>query len=89
MADDERLRDCLKRVTPPPWPATCWSRSLRTVDAELDMIELTLLATPPDEAGRSTARLQLLLFGLGKAQRPEDSVTIVEKIQTASDEEIF
>ncbi len=61
-------------------------------DAELDRLEQTLpsiVAQEGIELTRVTSRLQALLAQLSDTGRSVDGVAVAEKIQTASDDEIF
>jgi pimaricinolide synthase PimS1 len=74
---DTAVRDGLARAVP--------------VDIELDKLESMLQSTTVDHAEqtRITARLQELMSLLGDAQQLQDGDRVAEKIQSASDDEIF
>jgi acyl carrier protein len=61
------------------------------VDRELSKLESALFSIGPDEAERAriTARLQALLSEFDRAQSQGEHVTVVQKIQSASADEVF
>jgi mycoketide-CoA synthase len=61
------------------------------LDAELDRLDTMLpsIGADDEERRRVTARLQALIARLGEDTRPSDGVTVAERIETASDDEIF
>jgi polyketide synthase 12 len=61
-------------------------------EAELDRLECVVLpaiASDDTERARITARLQALLARLGQPRQEEDGVSVAEKIDLASDDELF
>jgi mycoketide-CoA synthase len=62
-----------------------------SLHTELDKLERMLPSIAGDgvELAKVTARIQAFLLQLQDAERTEDKVAVAEKIQTASDEEIF
>jgi acyl transferase domain-containing protein/NADP-dependent 3-hydroxy acid dehydrogenase YdfG/acyl carrier protein len=62
-----------------------------SVNAELDKLALVLPSIAEDDGERTkiAERLQALLAGLDSAQRAERGLAVAEKIQSASDDEIF
>jgi pimaricinolide synthase PimS1 len=61
------------------------------LELELDRLDALLAAAPEDESERRrvSARLQELLARLGGTPQGEDGVTVAERLQAASDDEIF
>ena len=60
------------------------------LEAELDTIELSLLALADEqERARAMARLQVLVGRLSGNGEAEHGAVVAEQIQVASDEEIF
>jgi acyl transferase domain-containing protein/NADPH:quinone reductase-like Zn-dependent oxidoreductase/NADP-dependent 3-hydroxy acid dehydrogenase YdfG/acyl carrier protein len=60
-------------------------------DAELDRLELVLpsIAADDSERARVKARLQALLSKLGESQQGDNGVAVAQKIDLASDDELF
>ena len=61
------------------------------LDAELDRIDAMLgaIAQDDDERRRVSARLQELVARLSDSSQPQDGVTVAERLEAASDDEIF